>query len=59
MQKLIVGTQFTIYYGINFEDRSEQQLCKVFLSELVDAKKHVNNSPSVVVSDTEMPVSLV
>ncbi len=40
---------FSIYYGISFEDRSEQQLCKILLSELVDAKKHVHSAPSIAV----------
>ena len=38
----MVENQFTIYYGISFEDRSEQQLCKIFLS--VTYLQHCRNS---------------
>lgn len=59
-------TQFTVYFGLTFEDRFEQQLGKIFFSvwdsaiqELIDAKKHVQNSPAVSVSESELPKPLI
>lgn len=52
-------TQFSVYYGLTFEDRFEQQLGKIFFSELVDSKKHVNNPPAVSVNESELPKVLV
>lgn len=43
--------QFSVYYGVTFEDRSEQQLAKIFFSELMDSMKHVHNPPSVSVNE--------
>lgn len=46
------------YYGISFEDKFEQQLCRVILSEMTDAKKHVKNAPGVGLMDSDALKSL-
>ena len=60
------GNQITVYFGLNFDDRFEQQLGKIFFSvflsitkELTDARKHVHNSPAVGVNDKEFPKLLI
>lgn len=34
-------------------------MCKIFFSELVDAKKHVHNPPGISLNETELPKFLV
>lgn len=51
--------QVTVYYGVSFEDRSEQQLCKILFSELLDARKHVQNPPSFALMESEFSKNLV
>lgn len=56
----------TIYFGISFNDKSEQQIIRILLTvrdhvikELTEAKKHVNNSPIVEVSESELSPYLI
>ena len=63
-----VGTlkNLTVYFGLSFNDKSEQQIVRILLTvhidatqELTEAKKHINNSPVVEVTESELSKYLI
>lgn len=45
-QRLIAG-QFTVYLGLNFEDKVDRIISRLILDELSEANRHVRNSPAI------------
>ena len=37
----------SVFFGVSFEDDVDKILAKLILDEMVEAKRHVKNSPSV------------
>jgi len=47
-----------VIYSINFKDLGDQVLAKTFLQEFADARKTINNAPTVIYSTKEAPGEL-
>jgi len=47
-----------VIYSINFKDAGDQTLAKIFLQEYVDARRNINNAPTVNHSTKEAPGEL-
>lgn len=37
----------SVFFGVSFEDDVDKILAKLILDEMVDAKRHVKNAPSI------------
>ena len=51
-------TEVTVSFGLNFDNKEDKALARIFLLEFVDSRKNVKQPPSIIYHDTNYPPSL-
>lgn len=54
----VAPSEVTVSFGLNFDNKEDRALARIFLLEFVDSRKHVKQPPSIVYHDTNYPASL-
>jgi len=51
--------EVTVSYGLNFDNKEDKALAKMFLLEFVDSKRHVKQPPAILYHDVQAPAQLI